>query len=301
MQWWRAKPGKQAEDKQSFFHVTVTAPNSQAQQWSTVPKASNRGEQPSTATHNTLHRMADKGDAEELRRLLRAPAWAKLVGGPDQDRRSPLHFACFSGHCEAVQVLLSAGAALGAADVQGATPLHLAAAGGHATVVALLLAAGADAHAQDVRGQLPQRGSSQPESAKLAAHARQRCPKASSTSNAASYQGPPASDPLEGERAAYERAWTRFSAFPGSPRQRTYADTPWPTLSASESRTLDVLLHGAQGARERRAQLRQELLRWHADKFQAAHGPRLAPGERARILVRVTGISQLLMAAYRKR
>lgn len=63
-----------------------------------------RGAVAMQATQNALHRLADKGRAEELARLLRSPAWAHQASARDLDGRSPLHFACFSGHLEAAQV-----------------------------------------------------------------------------------------------------------------------------------------------------------------------------------------------------
>ncbi len=53
------------------------------------------------------------------------------------------------------QVLLSAGAAVGAADVQGTTALHLASAGGHTALLALLLGSGANANAQASNADMP--------------------------------------------------------------------------------------------------------------------------------------------------
>lgn len=53
------------------------------------------------------------------------------------------------------QVLLSAGAAVGAADVQGMTALHLASASGHTALLALLLASGANANAQASNANMP--------------------------------------------------------------------------------------------------------------------------------------------------
>ncbi len=58
------------------------------------------------------------------------------------------------------QVLLSAGAAVGAADVQGTTALHLASAGGHTALLALLLASGANANAQASNAETPSTPSS---------------------------------------------------------------------------------------------------------------------------------------------
>ena len=48
------------------------------------------------------------------------------------------------------------------------------------------------------------------------------------------------------------------------------------------------------GPAEERKRLRLELLRWHPDKFTGAFGSRLAAGDKARILERVTQISQYL-------
>lgn len=68
------------------------------------PAQSSRGAVAMQATQNALHRLADRGRAEELARLLRSPAWAHQASARDLDGRTPLHFACFSGHLEAAQV-----------------------------------------------------------------------------------------------------------------------------------------------------------------------------------------------------
>ena len=62
---------------------------------------------------------------------------------------TPLHLAAAIGSSEVAEVLLEAGADIGARDDNGATPLHRAAAEGDPGVVSLLLKAGADANARD--------------------------------------------------------------------------------------------------------------------------------------------------------
>ena len=54
-----------------------------------------------------------------------------------------LHVACYHGHHEVVQLLVTSSAEVDALDSWQRTPLHRAAATGHAVVCSLLLASGA--------------------------------------------------------------------------------------------------------------------------------------------------------------
>ena len=83
------------------------------------------------------------GDREAARRLLNA--------GEDPNARLPdgttaLHWAAYRDDIDAVEMLVAAAAAVGAANRYGATPLSLAADAGYGAVVERLLAAGADAN-----------------------------------------------------------------------------------------------------------------------------------------------------------
>jgi ankyrin repeat protein len=68
---------------------------------------------------------------------------------------TPLHEAAFSGDPCVVEMLLTHGARVEAADELGATALHYAAALGNADVVKVLIAKGADVNAADTTGAMP--------------------------------------------------------------------------------------------------------------------------------------------------
>ena len=95
-----------------------------------------------------LHHAAVSGNAEVVAVLLEAGADSMLGGGDD----TPLHWATTP---EVVAVLLEAGADLDAPDDNGKTPLHWAALLGTAEVVTALLEAGADPKARDSKDKLP--------------------------------------------------------------------------------------------------------------------------------------------------
>jgi hypothetical protein len=65
---------------------------------------------------------------------------------------SPLHAACFNGHYETVNLLLSHGAHVEAKDSLGSTPLHIACAKNRDRIVFILLKEGANVDAEDNMG-----------------------------------------------------------------------------------------------------------------------------------------------------
>ncbi|KAA0147034.1 hypothetical protein FNF29_07661 [Cafeteria roenbergensis] len=67
----------------------------------------------------------------------------------------PLHLAAFSGHADAVALLLGAGARVNAKDYARMTPLHRAVAAGQSEVVALLLRNGAKVNRRCKEGRSP--------------------------------------------------------------------------------------------------------------------------------------------------
>ena len=90
-------------------------------------------------------RVADAamaGDTETVRSLLRGAADVNSAQG---DGMTALHWAALNDHADMIQLLLYAGANVGATTRLGAyTPLFLAARSGHTAVVEALLASGAD-------------------------------------------------------------------------------------------------------------------------------------------------------------
>ena len=86
---------------------------------------------------------AKQGDADAVQVLLAGGADANLAQG---DGMTALHMAALEGHRDVVDLLLDAGAEIGATTRIGAyTPLHLASQGGRGAVVRVLLRKGADA------------------------------------------------------------------------------------------------------------------------------------------------------------
>ena len=85
---------------------------------------------------------AERGDAQELERLLREGADVNASQG---DGMTALHWASMNGRTDLVEMLLYAGATVQPSTrLGGYTPLHLASNEGHAAVVLELLGGGAD-------------------------------------------------------------------------------------------------------------------------------------------------------------
>jgi uncharacterized protein len=102
-----------------------------------------------------LHLAAERGDTAMVEMLIYAGA---NVGAMTRiGQYTPLHIASQAGNAAVVQPLLKAGANASARTTNtNATPLHLAASAGNPDVVKMLLDAGADANALDaVWGQTP--------------------------------------------------------------------------------------------------------------------------------------------------
>jgi len=102
-----------------------------------------------------LHHAAERGDAAMVEMLVYAGA---NVGAMTRiGQYTPLHVASQSGSAAVVRALLKAGASATArTTTTGVTPLHLAASSGNAEIVKMLLDAGADANARDADwGQTP--------------------------------------------------------------------------------------------------------------------------------------------------
>ena len=101
-------------------------------------------------------RAAKNGDCAKLADLLSGqPA---LLGAKDADESTPLHYAVWKGHAEAVRLLLAAGADVNAHNKNGhwgTTPLHAAAHGNQAAIAELLIQHGADIEALDMGGKTP--------------------------------------------------------------------------------------------------------------------------------------------------
>lgn len=108
----------------------------------------------SRAGEQALHYAAHYGNNVELVKVLLA-AGAK-VDTINKDGYQPIHLAAQSGNAELVQVLLVAGAKVDAKTASsGSQPIHFAAQSGNAELVKILLAAGAKADAKNNSGDTP--------------------------------------------------------------------------------------------------------------------------------------------------
>ena len=74
-------------------------------------------------------------------------------------------------------------------------------------------------------------------------------------------------------------------------------DLPWPTPAGREAEAGPLLLAGVPAAKQRKA-LREELMRWHPDKFGARFGSRLLPEHQARVQARVNAMSQAVATLF---
>lgn len=103
-----------------------------------------------------LFRAVKAGDAVTVAELLKAgPA---LVHARDGERSTPLHWAAWKGHAPLVELLLDAGADIGAQNENGhwgSTPLHAAAHGNQKAVAEVLIRRGADVNARRPDGNTP--------------------------------------------------------------------------------------------------------------------------------------------------
>jgi ankyrin repeat protein len=102
------------------------------------------------AAESQIAAAAEKKDAAAVRKLIKDGA---DVNGAQGDGMTALHWAALNGDAELAQLLLFAGANVGAKTrIGGYTPLHLAAQVGHANVIAPLVAAGAPVTAATATG-----------------------------------------------------------------------------------------------------------------------------------------------------
>lgn len=72
------------------------------------------------------------------------------VDTTDANQLTPLHWSCFYGQLQSVQLLVQFGAEVNRLAPDMVSPLLMAAAGGHHEVVRFLLQHGADVHHMDI-------------------------------------------------------------------------------------------------------------------------------------------------------
>ncbi|KAK2078940.1 hypothetical protein QBZ16_002630 [Prototheca wickerhamii] len=90
--------------------------------------------------YTVAHVAAQYGQTAMLLHL--AQRWAAELDAPDADGRTPLHWAAYKGHADALRLLLVAGVDAARADAEGCTPLHWAAIHGNAEACTLLVQGG---------------------------------------------------------------------------------------------------------------------------------------------------------------
>ena len=101
-----------------------------------------------------IHDAALRGDVEGIRSELDAGVDVDLRTlrmEPWVDGATPLMFACYGGHTDAVRYLIESGADVTATDARAGTPLDWALSGSW-NGIQLLIDAGADVDARDQRG-----------------------------------------------------------------------------------------------------------------------------------------------------
>ena len=101
-----------------------------------------------------MHVAAAEGHVAFLEALVETKLDAH-VNRADEDARTPVHWAAWRGHEEAVVCLLEMGASAQTPTRTGFTPLHYACVGGHANVARALVERGAKLMAMDESQQSP--------------------------------------------------------------------------------------------------------------------------------------------------
>ena len=100
-------------------------------------------------------------------------------------------------------------------------------------------------------------------------------------------------DPTLARFARYERVWGILSSqTPSADITLTFATLPWPLLTSptkvedfTVSAISEFLFHaqrpsnGAEGEKNRRTRLKEEILRWHPDKFEHRVLNRVVPAD----------------------
>ena len=106
---------------------------------------------------NPIHAAAERGDLQEVERILEKPGAQreKLIDSVDGMQRTALYYAAGRGRLDLVEHLLNKGARVDLYDLSQLTALHRAAAGGHTAICRALALAQCDPNARAQGGVTP--------------------------------------------------------------------------------------------------------------------------------------------------
>ena len=108
---------------------------------------------PLQSNAKSLHRAAEEGDIEAVKKHLAAGANKNVRAGKWRD--TPLHRAAFWGYTEVVELLINNEVDVNAKDKYGCTPLHDAAEYSHLEIAEMLINRAPDMNAMDNNGDTP--------------------------------------------------------------------------------------------------------------------------------------------------
>ena len=108
---------------------------------------------PLQSNAKSLHRAAEEGDIEAVKKHLAAGANKNVRAGKWRD--TPLHRAAFWGYTEIVELLINNEVDVNAKDKYGCTPLHDAAEYSHLEIAEMLIDRAPDMNALDNNGDTP--------------------------------------------------------------------------------------------------------------------------------------------------
>ena len=113
--------------------------------------------------------------------------------------------------------------------------------------------------------------------------------------------------------SAYRRAWGVVAAMADRGEAIAHDDLPWPTSDSGEAAEMReeaarTILGGTSeesvretlSAKNARAALRAEMLRWHPDKFDAKMGGLIVEADRDRVRARVNVVARIVAALFQE-
>eukprot|EP01136_Pigoraptor_vietnamica_P034115 Opistho-1_new@97733 len=106
---------------------------------------------------NDLHKAAKDGDVDKIKKLLKGGLFAKKadVSTTDDHSWTPLHYAAYEGHVDAIHLLVAHGCDVHARTIDGELALHLAAKKGGVPACKALIEHGSPILSTDNNGWTP--------------------------------------------------------------------------------------------------------------------------------------------------